>query len=64
MFGLLDYVPTISYEIRRKYEGALKISGDFPDGSLGFSIAVPGNEPLLASTIEKIIQYEKEIKLF
>ena len=56
VFGVLDYVPALSYAIRREYERTLKISGDFENESPGFSIATRSDEPLLASAINKVIQ--------
>ncbi len=55
IFGFLDYVPTLSNAIRSDYERELKISGDFADESRGFSFAVRGSEPLLASIIHKTV---------
>jgi len=56
LFGVVDYVPTINYAIRRGYEQVLKISGDFADDSRGFSIAVRKGSPLLLSAIDKVIR--------
>ncbi|MDH3533035.1 MAG: EAL domain-containing protein [Gammaproteobacteria bacterium] len=56
LFGLLDYVVTISYAIRRKYDNDLKISGDFADDALGFSFGFRKDDALLASAIEKTVR--------
>ena len=55
LFGVLDYVPTLSIALRRGYERTLKISGDFRDEVPGFSLAVNADKPLLASAIEKTV---------
>ena len=55
LFGVLDYVPTLSQAIRRGYERRIKISGDFQNESPGFSIAVRSDEPLLVSVIDKVL---------
>jgi len=56
IFGLLDYVSTISNVISREYVGSLKISSGFPDDLDGFRIAVRAELPLLATAIDKALQ--------
>ncbi|MEM7430717.1 MAG: EAL domain-containing protein [Pseudomonadota bacterium] len=55
MFGVLDYVPTLSHAIRSGYERSVKISGDFDDVSAGFSMAVRAEDPQLVSAIDKVL---------
>lgn len=55
LFGVLDFVPTLSQAILAGYDRRIKISGDFHHESPGFSVAVRNDAPLLASVIDKVL---------
>ena len=56
LFGLLDYVPTLSHAIRENHDRTLKISGNFASTSIGFSMGSRKDEPELASALGRAIQ--------
>jgi len=56
VFGLIDYVATVSYALNQGFEGALKISGDFEEEARAFSIGIRADEPELVSAVTKVMQ--------
>jgi diguanylate cyclase (GGDEF)-like protein len=56
LFGLLDYVDTVSSALRKGYANSLKISGDFEEEAPGFSIGIRSDEPELVSAVTKVLE--------
>ena len=56
LFGVVDYLPTINHALHQRADQSLKVSGNFPKDTVGLSIAVAGEEPVLATAIDKAIR--------
>lgn len=54
LYGMIDLLPVIGYEIQKSYLGNLKVTGKI-DGSWDFSIASNKNEPQLNEIFNKLI---------
>ena len=65
VYGIVGVLPTLGYEIQKKFSDSLKISGEIED-AWKLSIASNKNEPLLNSIINKTllsISGEKKVEL-
>jgi len=54
IFGFVDTLPTIGYEIQNNYFSELKIAGKF-DNTLDLSVAVVDNDEILLNIFDKLI---------
>lgn len=54
LFGALDYVPTLSYAITQRHDGALRINGNFTLASR-FGFASASSQPQLAALVERAL---------
>ncbi len=55
LFGFIDSLPVIGYEIQKEYAGNLKVAGKI-NGDWSFSIASRNDEPLLNDIFSKVIK--------
>jgi len=56
VFGYLDTMPSLNYEIQRNYIGTLKIDGTF-DEKLELCIGVRNDDPVLFSILDKAVKH-------
>jgi len=55
IFGFIDSLPVVGYEIQSRYSGNLKVAGKI-EGEWSFSIATRNDEPLLNGIFSKLIE--------
>jgi signal transduction histidine kinase len=55
IYGLFDYSNNLAYSIKNRYFKNIKLNGDFKDLKIKYHIAVSSSQPLLISSLNKVI---------